>query len=501
MTSSIQNIPVKLNQSPVKSSSLTGLTSPQGLIKSPIVSAFPSLNAVPSLDIPKSPPQMILSQIPGFPPRISSVGTVPPTLVPVQQSPTNDVSQLLSNMSPVPSPPSTPPRTPPRTPPVQSTSPVRLPTVSPISPIKSLPSVRLPTVSPTSPVKLSTVTSEVRRSGIGLSTSAKSYGTPGVTPLFKTPSQLSTENRISSVSSAKPQFSTLSAPIPSPGVESQLFDKGYVTTDRILTKTPTGGVEGRYLKAINERGQTVFVELDTDGFVSVQPEDLTMIVSKRASKIPVSVKTGAMECAGSDVCGVAFECNGEVCTLTREDPSMAPSELVLHSVSKSTERSVVEEGTPIAYPLVRLSEIITDNSQVVQNVDAATSRIRNASYNACVEDMRKTNEICDEMKAKFKVLVGTIDVAFQKLGTSIKELECYRVDYDNIPPQNDEQKEKYHKLAFNLRRRHDMMVDLLRICSQVSGYGDQLKFTSDKFDEFTQHIDEAYKGLDFVYQE
>ena len=73
--------------------------------------------------------------------------------------------------------------------------------------------------------------------------------------------------------------------------------------------------------------------------------------------------------------------------------------------------------------------------------------------------------------------------------------------YDNVPPQNDEQREKLRTLAFNLRRRHDMMVDLLRICTQMPGYGDQLQNIGDKFSELTKHIDESYKGLDYVYKE
>ena len=248
-----------------------------------------------------------------------------------------------------------------------------------------------------------------------------------------------------------------------------------MTTDLVLTKSPTGQVEGRYLKTIYERGQTVFVELNTDGFVSVQPEDLTMIESKTASKVPLSVKTGTMDCAGLDVCGVAFECQGELCTLTREDPSMVPTEIVLHTVEKPTERALVEEGTPIAYPIVRLSEIDANNDQVVKSVDEATARIRNATYKACVEDMRKTDRICEDMKTKFKTFTGTVDIAFRKLGTSIRELEKYRMGYDNVPPQNDEQREKLRTLAFNLRRRHDMLVDLLRICTQMPGYADQLQ--------------------------
>ncbi len=572
MATLTQTPSVQLNQSPVRSSSLTGLTNPQGIVNLPSTSTVSSLvsGTTPSLNIPASPRTSALTQIPGFAPvtpgtvttspvSVSSIGTTPPSLR-VSQPTSTDVTQLLTRLSPVPSPARSPGRTPspivsspglattipvistvqPPTSPVRLptvTSPVvsptsltrsvRLPTISPtvtstISPtgLVSLPTIsptmlpsvrtstiRLPTVSPTSSVVLPTVTPEVARSGIGLSTSTQSYGTPTLSPLFNTPSQLVdekavlTKKSIVMPSSGTLQFSTISGPVTDSSVESQLASKGYITTDRVLTKTPSGQVEGRYLKTINERGQTAFVELDTEGFVSVQPEDLTMIESKSASKVPMSVKVGTLECASSDVCGVAFECEGELCTLTRENPSMAPTELVLHTVSKPSERSIVEEGTPIAYPIVRLSEINADNEQVVKSVDAATARIRNASYKACVEDMRKTDKSCENLKSEFKTLSGTIDLAFRKLGSSIQELEKYRTGYDNVPPQNDEQREKYRTLAFNLRRRHDMMVDLLRICVQVSTYSDQLRFVGEKFSELTRHVDEAYKGIEYVYKE
>ena len=535
-------------------SAASGSFSPNS-IRLPTVSPVSSLGTVaqPSLVAPASPTAQTLAQIPGFsattplvsapatPIVGSAVGTTPQTLMSSAGSPTlrsGDVSTMLSQMTPVPMPSPSPSRVSAavpsaasipsagiptiRTAPAAAGSPVSLPVVpssmlsgSVLPSVRSLPmasvgpsAVGLPTVTPIpNSIRLPTVTPEIEASGIGLATKSSSYGSASSNPVFSTPSQLATEKKILATSSVvgSPvsglKFSTMSGVVPDQSVEDQLAIRGYITTDRVLTKSPSGEVEGRYLKTINERGQIVYVEPDTEGYVSVQPEDRTMIESKSASKVPMSARTGTFECAGMDVCGVAFECEGELCTLTREDASMAPSELVLHTVGKPAERSVVEEGTPIAFPIVRLSEILVAPEQVVESIDTATVRIRNASYQSCVADMNRINRSLDSASGNFKTLVGTLDGTFKKLGASVNELEALRAGYDAVPPQNDEQREKIRKITFNLHRRHDMLTDLLRLCKTVSAYGEHVNEISDKFSDFTDHIEEAYKGIDFVYEE
>lgn len=282
---------------------------------------------------------------------------------------------------------------------------------------------------------------------------------------------------------------------PESSVENQLATHGYITRGRIITKGPSGEIEGRYLKTINNRGQTVYIDpSDVDGWIGYESSDVIMYETDKPSKIPVSFRNGSLESAGMDVSGVAFECEGEICTVMR-DSAMNPVETVLHSLNNNLDKTIIEDGSVIAYPVVRMGDILANDQRVSHNVDMAVARIRNVAYKFCHENMKQMLAQTEQLLAKHKELNQSVNQGFSDLGSSIRTLEGYRNAYDQNPPSNDEGKANSRKIAFNLGRRHDMMVDLLKICSSVSEYGDQLKDINSRFDEFQQHVSNVYSGV------
>jgi hypothetical protein len=289
---------------------------------------------------------------------------------------------------------------------------------------------------------------------------------------------------------------------PESSVENQLATYGYITIGRIVTKNTSSEIEGRYLKTINNRGQTVYIDpSDVDGWIGYESTDIVMYETDKPSKIPTSVRTGTLEAAGIEISGIAFECDGEICTIIR-DGSMNPSETVLHTFNSKNDvgishsaNTVINEGSVIAYPVVRMGEILTDDRRVSHNIDIAVAKIRNVAYKFCHENMRQMLEQSRSLNTNFDQLNGNINKAFSDLGSSIRTLEGYRGAYDQEPPSNEEGKTNLRKIAFNLSVRHDMMVDLLRLCSSVTGYGDQIRDLNSKFKEIDQHIANTYSGV------
>ncbi len=180
-------------------------------------------------------------------------------------------------------------------------------------------------------------------------------------------------------------------------VEQTLVKSGYLPLDKILTKDDNGMLMCRYIKAIDSSGRTTFVDMDCDGMVSVEPSNMTMTKVSSASVVPYSVKMGAYECANSDVCGVAFECDNEICTLKRSNEDLTPTETVFAQIkegkgSLSHSYHGMLQNHPIAYPIVSLSDIKNNPEQVACSVRDSHNRMRNIAFGQCARDTRNLNE-------------------------------------------------------------------------------------------------------------
>src|SRR5579884_2941360 len=78
-------------------------------------------------------------------------------------------------------------------------------------------------------------------------------------------------------------------------VEQELIQSNYKPYDKVFFQNPEGQTEAKYIKAINELGQRVFIELDTDGYVSIPEGGLPMQLSQEAKFLPASLKHGVMQ--------------------------------------------------------------------------------------------------------------------------------------------------------------------------------------------------------------
>lgn len=252
--------------------------------------------------------------------------------------------------------------------------------------------------------------------------------------------------------------------------EEELLKHGYAIVDKVFTRDGSGKVVCEYIKARTVRGQLVFVEMDSGGCVAYRKDDLTAVRTKDAIKVPHSAKMGALECADLNVCGVAFECEGGICTLVRkcDDRSMAPSEHHLVTVTKHRDTAIVMDDNPIAYPVVKMSEIIANNCLVMENIDKVTRKMRNKGFLRCKKNLKENKCLLQKLVHEYHVFCENTADMFDRLQRSIDDLEHIQDPYLECPPECDENKAKYRTLGFNLRTRHDYLEHLIRHCDEVA---------------------------------
>jgi hypothetical protein len=453
---------------------------------------------------PLSPSTLPLSQRP-LSPRSLSSSTSPLSTSnrPLASQPLSPSARPLSPRSLSPSSPSMQPSS---------------PSMRPLSPRSASPSMRplSPSTRPLSPRSLSPRSVSPRSSTINMSQSGPIMipvvenltvaetlpvlsestvsSSDKTSPLrservFKTPDQLKEE--VNAILSSASSSSVKS-------VEEMLLNHDYVVTDRILTTNPSGELESHYLKARNSRGQTVYIDLDQDGFVRIQPNDVTLIKSEKAAIIPHSVKLGMLKCAGTNVCGIAFECSNGLCTLIHKKDDMEPVETNLIMVEDKNNTAIIESGQPVAYPVVRLSELLENPKTVMAYVDTATNSLLTISLKICKENINSIEKSLYDTNKKYQNLKATLNKNISSLANVIVQLETMRAGYDRRPPQSNEEKERFHILSYNLQLRYELVHDLTRKCGLLGEYKDTLENLNVNFDNMTEFLNNTFKNLESV---
>lgn len=295
------------------------------------------------------------------------------------------------------------------------------------------------------------------------------------------------------------QFETYEGIVQDKDVEQSLIDSGFLPTEKILTKDENGLVSCQFIKARDKLGHSAFVEVDTDytngmGFIKVSDNDRVMSVSQEASVIPYSMKIGTFE-ANKDLYGVGFVCDNNICMMQRKDPSLAPTETVFSTSTDGLETSGIIQDHPIPYPIVKMSEILTNPAEVERSVSESHKRMRNVAFNHCQKDV-------DLLKSRLNMLDAEVD-KFDKisnevsnsLACTIETLEQYHEGYSAKPTLCNEDLDKLRRLRFNLQKRHDLLSDHIGLCKAVKERSDKIAALTREITELNQYASTLFAGI------
>ena len=314
-----------------------------------------------------------------------------PSPKPVSPKPVSPIKTPVRTPSPKPvSPRKTPVRTPSPKPvspkPVSPRqSPVRTPSPKPVSPRQT--PVRTPSPKPVSPRKTPVNLSSVR-------TPSPKPVSPRKTPVNLSSAPPTSKNMSSSCSIDKGKnpeiindeksmctsITHCSMKVDNGKMEDELVDKlekmGYTIMNKIVTNK--NGGKAYYIKVKSDQGYVFYIQLDVD-MKTIMDENTTPLKKSKSTKVDLSSQMGAYNCSrNGGVCGVALECNGELCTLTRTDNSNKPKQLIFKSPKASNDK-----GSSVPYAVVRMSEIDHDKSRVDEAVANSTLNLRTALYEEC----------------------------------------------------------------------------------------------------------------------
>lgn len=382
-------------------------------------------------------------------------------------------------------------------------------TMRPPSPTISIrppsPSIRMPTnvgtqtsdfvsTSPMISVRPPSPTISARPSSIRMPTT----GTVSVSPLF---------NSFSSVkmpSNQGVEVENYQGVVANASIENELLNSGYTPINKITIREDNGSKKIHYIESLNKKGQHVFVAIDTPGYATVRTSDLTLIKATNASIVPYSIKMGAYNCAGSDVCGVAFKCGSDsICVLSRGNDDLSPQEanFVFVEPHLPSAGMIQTADSIIPYPVVKLSEIRANPELVLMNTDIVTSRLRNSSYKAEVEQLGNAKSSVSKLVQALERFDRLREVTVLKLTTTLNQLNEWNDIYMKNPPMSDIGREKYRQLQFNMANRNQGISDMLTTIQKVAAKHREVDRITNEINELSDMTEKAFENVEYAVNE
>ncbi len=324
--------------------------------------------------------------------------------------------------------------------------------------------------------------------------------------IFKTPAQirgLKTPSLVQKVRSSK--SSSLLLPSDIPDEESsirsplgfiqnedllvKLTNINFIPINNIMIRDTQGNVSAKYVKVVDSRGNTSYIEIDMDGNVMQMPGDITTSVSEDVISVPLSIKMGLYKCANLDVCGVAMECQDGVCMLLRDDDDEMEEKMLSRS-SDNGEEFGIESDEFIGYPIIKLSEVLDNPILASKIIDDTTNRIQKNAINKYLYELtmfeksqKKSIDNTNEFVNKLSNKIGLVKL-------NLKELDKVRSNYDLNPPKTDSEREKMLKNAYLIRQHNELFNNLISISKNVKRYEQIFSTISNDAEEINQLIDD-----------
>lgn len=289
-------------------------------------------------------------------------------------------------------------------------------------------------------------------------------------------------------------------------LEKSLLERGFIPTEKILTRDDDGATICRFIKVRDKLGHAAYVELDCDyhdgmGFLTVSSDDTIMTQSHEASVIPYSLKIGSFEANSNDLYGVGFECDNSICVMSRKDPSLDPVESVfIHSKDDESELGILNRH-PIPFPIVKITDILANPDIVHKNIKSGHTRMRNVAFNSCMKEVEALKKYANEMNQEIQRFDQISTEVSNVLSCTINDLENMHDTYEKQGAKCQKDIENVQSIRFNLNKRHDLVNDHISNCHSMRERAEKVRALTEELKALNDFSQTLFTGLSSVFTE
>ncbi len=297
---------------------------------------------------------------------------------------------------------------------------------------------------------------------------------------------------ILNLKSAKKDFQELT----NSSLENELFNNGYSIINKIIVHEKDGNNRVQYIKVINKKGQKLFILLDVPCYTSSNPSDLVLVESNNINVVPYSLKIGSYNCAAHDVNGIVFECGvNSVCMMIREIKEITPKEINYVFVEQQITKP---EDNIMTYPIVRLSEIRVQPELILHNTDMVTRRLRNSKYTTELKELSNIQQSANNLNESIYAFYNMSKNTACKINKTLDQLEQWNDRYISNPPQNDDVKDRWINLHYNLVQRNEAITTLISSMKKVTDKRAEIDTLSKEINDIIEYCEKEFVYIEYA---
>lgn len=314
---------------------------------------------------------------------------------------------------------------------------------------------------------------------------------------------------------------------------------GYQVQEKIVTKNLDGNLLVRYLKVLSPQGQYIYIELDNDGYVSLDEDDILLReISDKLFSYDLKVKS--YECINPSnvvpiintnnncVAGVLMECPYGICSLTRTNEQNAElleenflvddkmyqsggpiSKFDSDSVDEYDEDSSpnpvkldkISEVEVSIYPIIRLSTIINDDSKGYKNnihdqINESISRIQERNFRQCQYQIDQTPRLINNYLDTLKSFIYKENLLVSNLNKTLNLLNDLKQQFEHLDIMTENNTKKYESIKYNLKKRVELKDEISKICKEVAGFNLVLNKEIESVNLINKYLDVEFQDID-----
>jgi hypothetical protein len=152
----------------------------------------------------------------------------------------------------------------------------------------------------------------------------------------------------------------------------------------------------------------------------------------------------------------------------------------------------------IAYPVIRLSEIRANCELINKIIDNATKRLRNDAYDESTREFAELNKAIITLCNAYNHANACRNDVVTKLNDSLAKLEKYNIYYMKHPPCNDEERERCKLIRYNLQKRQEYVIELIRATRKMAANREQIMKAAKEIEDVISHYEAQFANISNV---
>lgn len=244
-------------------------------------------------------------------------------------------------------------------------------------------------------------------------------------------------------------------------LDQELAGLGFHVDDKVIILDEYGNVVAHFIKVSLDNGHYAMIELDTDGYVDVHPEDPILEIAELSVDNNILRSPVDYGISEKTISGVSMQCSNGVCVV---NPDKSHKSYIQGS---SGNLGTMQTSCPV----VKLSKVRESNQEVINDVASACKKMKAESSKVLDQTLATAGKNLESLTTEYRTFYSKQKTDIAGISKDISQLEqidrayCAKASATNLTPIDQK---KRSLTQYNLKNRYQMLDRLVGIDQRIA---------------------------------